>query len=221
MAKKKSVSLQVEETLDIPPAAEKKIRKAPVPRELPDETLYLTEKYSDTGTVFGSMREFVASNGGSALRSEILAHMVANFKPKKSTMAIEPFVKSYLRDVVKLGHLSQTDLGIKYLPSKPEKEKKEVTKDANGLSELGKKLLKTIAGELTEGEVADGKSSVTLESLATQVGKNAQNLRMSLKSLISKEMAVYITVDGKEFIALTQKGWNLANTPETPSAEAA
>lgn len=220
MAKKKSVDV-ADAPVESAPAVEKKVRKAPQPRELPDETLYLTEKYSESNTVFGSIRQFVASKGGSALRSEIIAHMVANFKPKKSTMAIEPFIKSYMRDVVKLGHLSASDLGITALPVKPEKQKKETTKDANGLSELGKKLLKTIAGELTEAEVAAGTSPVTLEGLATQVGKNAQNLRMSLKSLVSKELAVYVTVEDKEFIALTQKGWDLANAPEAAPAEAA
>lgn len=228
MAKKKS-SVTKEEALALPgetsgeaaPATEKKVRKAPQPRELPDQTLYLTEKFSESGTVFGSIREFVAENGGSALRSAIVAHMVQNFKPKKSTMAIEPFVNSYMRDVVKLGHLSDTDLGIKVLPVKPEKPKKESTKDANGLSELGKKLLKTLAGELSEGEVANGTSSVTIDALATLVDKNAQNLRMSLKSLISKKLAEYSTVDEKEVVLLTQAGWDLANAPEAAPAEAA
>lgn len=222
MAKKKSAEAPAEATVEgAAPAAEKKVRKAPQPRELPDQTLYLTDKYSESGTVFGAIREFVASKGGSALRSEIIAHMVANFKPKKSTMAIEPFVKSYMRDVVKLRHLSDTDLGITTLAVKPEKPKKESTKDANGLSELGKKLLKAIAGELSEGEVNNGTSTVTIEGLATQVGKNAQNLRMSLKSLISKKLAEYSTVDGKEFVVLTKAGWDLANAPEAAPAEAA
>lgn len=219
MAKKKAVKVESEVLVEQP--SEKKLRKAPQPREVPDQVLYLTDKFSESGTVFGAIREFVAESGGSALRSEILAHMVANFKPKKSTMEIEPFVKSYLRDVTKLGHLSATDLGIKTLAVKPEKPKKETTRDANGLSELGKKLLTTIAGELTAGEVENGISSVTLDGLAAQVGKNAQNLRMSLKSLISKKLAEYSTVDDKEFILLTKAGWDLANQAEAAPAEAA
>lgn len=226
MAKQKKAAMELNTDPGAPVAegaaapAEKKQRKAPQPKELPDETLYLTDKFTESSTVFGAIRQFVADKGGSALRSEITAGVIATFKPKKSQMDLTSYVKSYMRDVVKLRFLSKEDLGIKTLPAKVEKPKKETTKDANGLSELGKKLLAAISAELTEGEVAAGTSTVTLEGLAATFGKNQQTLRMSLKSLVSKNLATYSKVEDKEFVVLTKAGWDLAHAPAAESAAA-
>lgn len=216
MAKEKKKVTEITALEGTEPMAEKKARKAPQPREVADERLYLPElenaKHTEPTTVFGAMRQFVLDNGGSALRSEIFAHMMANFTPKKSQMDKETYIKSYLRDVVTLRFLSNQDHGIKVLASKPVREKKETSKDSNGLSDMGKSLLVALSKELTAGEVEAGTSSVTVESLATSVGKNPQTVRMSLKSLVKNEIAVYVKSGESEFIALTQKGWDLAQT---------
>lgn len=201
----------------------KKARQA-APKNLPDQRLYLPalnelSKYAEPSTVFGVMRQFVLDNGGSALRSEILDYMVANYKPKKSTMSIDAFVKSYLRDVTRLGFLSEVDHGAMALAQKTVRQKTAKSVESSGLSKMGESLVKALKAELTLSEVQAGSSSVTVESLAAAVNKNAQTVRMSLKSLIKHELARYQSIENVEYIVLTQKGWDVEfnAAPETPA----
>lgn len=204
-------------------------KKAPkAKKEVVDEVLYMTDKFAEPVSVFGAIRQYVYDRGGSALRSEITSHMIENFKPKKSTMPIEAYIRSYMRDVTKLGFLTAHEdkkfeggLGErKVYVRQPENGERppKAKKDESGLSELGRKILETLGSELTSGEVAEGTSTVTVEGLATIMKKNAQNLRMSLKSLVSREYISIVKGEEQDTIILTQKGWDEAHKPAAEEA---
>lgn len=204
----------------------KKVVKAK--KEFLDEVLYLTDKFAEPQSVFGAIRQYVYDHGGGALRSEIISAMVETFKPKKSTMPIDAYIRSYMRDVTKLGFLTADEakkfeggLGERRVyvrqPETGERPAK-AKKDESGLSELGRKILETLGSELTSGEVAEGTSSVTVEGLATLMKKNAQNLRMSLKSLVSREYVSIVKGEDDDTIILTQKGWDEAHKPAAEEA---
>ena len=164
----------------------------PAPAPKPEKVYFLGEKFAAANSVFGNIKAIIAANqdipnGKGVATSFIVKEMLEKYQPKKSANYGEKYVRAYVRDLEKFGYATcDASKAVAVLTTPPEKEKKEGKKPGK-LSETGTKILEVLKNKISEEDKAAGKSSVTAEVLATELGMKPMAVGKAVESLMKNE----------------------------------
>jgi hypothetical protein len=171
----------------------KKERK---PKDRPEVTYFITDRYADPSTVYGALRVIVAEYGAEGCPSSVLLkRMMEGYRPKKSQKFGESYVNSYMRDAPKRG----------FLTTDPEKRSDtlgeptiRVRKAAEGVkkptgvipSEAGLKFIENMMNHLSIPEFSESNPGAKMEDLAKAWEKPVVSLQRVLGGLMKKGLVV-------------------------------
>jgi hypothetical protein len=191
-----------------------------------EKPLFLGKTAVREGTVTDEIRKAVRDldKGEGVKYSDLEAHLLANYKPKKSQNYSASFIKSYVRDGVnRYGHLSHTNEGAEYAclaaaEPKARSGKSTGSKKPSRAQEEKVELLQFIRDQ---GNVADAgqldSNGVTVDVMVEASGRKEATISKMVDNLESEGLvrteSVAGTVEGDTVrnVYLTQAGYALAN----------
>lgn len=196
-----------------------------------EKALFLGPTAVREGTVVDAMRKAVRDldKGSGVSYSDLEAHMLANFQPKKSQGYNASYIKAYVRDGVnRYGHLSYDNGGHEY-SCQAAPEKKAAAPKAKKLTKAQQAEVEMLRFITTRGEVSDASdldsTTISIDDFVTETGKKTKTVTANIAKLEAAGLVRTEDRDGNEegtkvtYVFLTPAGLARVNESDPANAD--